>query len=69
MSEENKKRVMAYYYIIFGVRAYHAMKQGLYAKAAHVIKRGLKNGVIEPDDDEGSSWRTSILMNYSLDEL
>lgn len=63
------KQMRTYYWIVSGVNAYNLMKAGKFATVARLMKWGLLNGIFEPDDSDGSSWRTSILLNYSLDEL
>ena len=53
----------SYYWIVLGVRAWHYIEQGKFATAAKLMRWGLREGIFEPDDSEGSSWRTSILLH------
>jgi len=55
-----------FYWFVLGVRAYRAMKEGKLATAAKLMRIGLQNEIFEPDDKDGSSWRTSIILNYKL---
>jgi len=65
MNEKTK----TYYWIVLGVNAYHLMKEGKYASAAKLMRWGLSEGVFEPDEPDGSSWRTSILLHYDWNNL
>ena len=60
------KKTKTYYWFVIGVRAYHMMKESRFASAAKLIRWGLEEGVFEPDESDGSSWRTSILLHYCL---
>ena len=62
-------KLRSYYWISLGVKAYFLMKMGQFASAAKLMRYGLSIGAFEPDNEEGSSWRTSILLNYEWSEL
>jgi len=57
------------YWFVLGTTIYKLMKAGRYASAARLVRAGLEDGIFEPDNAEGSSWRTSILMNYRFEEI
>lgn len=63
------KQAQAYLWLTTGVKLYNLMKSGRYATAAHIVKVCLDEGVFKPDDEEGSDWRTAILLNYALHEI